>query len=43
MWDHKTEGAIVSDPQLDTTDVKKIRLKYARSCFGDRETGSIFE
>lgn len=23
MWDHKTEGAIVSDPQLDTTDVKK--------------------
>lgn len=43
MWDHKTEGAIVSDPQLDATDVKKIRLKYARSCFGDRETGSIFE
>lgn len=23
MWDHKTEGAIVSDPQLDATDVKK--------------------
>lgn len=33
MWDHKTEGAIVSDPQLDATDVKKNQAEICQVVF----------